>query len=82
MYESHSCACMCSAMAIFCAGLYNCLYVRVPGGSSLNEMSCAISASVLTLKVPVLLMIIGMILFSSIIVPCVCKACLSGSYML
>ena len=79
MYESHSCAWMCSAIAIFCDGFGSCLYVSVSGGSSLNETSFAISASVRTLKVPVLLMTIGMILISALILPCVCKACLSGS---
>jgi hypothetical protein len=58
IYESHYCVWMCSAIAIFCAGFRSCLYVRVSGGSSLNETSCAISASVRTLKMPVLLMTI------------------------
>ena len=66
MYESHSCAWMCSAIAIFCAGFGSCLYVRVSGGSSPNETSCAISA-------------IEMILISALSGPCVCSACLSGS---
>ena len=79
MYESHSCAWMCSAIAILCAGFGSCLYVRVYGGSSLNETSCAISASVRTLKVPVLLMTIGMILISALSVPCIYSACLRGS---
>ena len=61
MNESHSCAWICSAIAIFCAGFGSCLYVRVSGGSSVNETSCAISARVRTLKVPVLLMTIGII---------------------
>ena len=71
MCESHSCACTCRVMAICCAGLGNCLYVSASGGSSSKEMSCAISASVLTLNVPVLLMTIGMILMSALRVPCV-----------
>ena len=79
MYESHSCAWMCSAIANFCAGFGSYLYVRVSGGSSLNETSCAISASVRTWKVPVLLMTIGMILISALSVPCICSAYLSGS---
>ena len=29
IYVSHSCAWMCSVVAIFCAGLGSCLYVRV-----------------------------------------------------
>ena len=79
MYESHYCAWVCSAMAIFCASFVICLYVRVSGGSSLNETSCTISASVRTLKVPVLLMTIGMIIISALSVPCICSACLGGS---
>ncbi len=65
MYEIHSCAWMCNAIAIFCADFGSCLYVRVSGGRSLNGTSCAISASVRTLKVPVLLMTIGMIMISA-----------------
>jgi uncharacterized membrane protein YczE len=75
MYESHSCAWMCNAIAIFCVGFGSCLYVRVSGGSSLNETSCAISASVRTLKVPVLHMTIGMISISALSVPCIRSAC-------
>ena len=78
-YESHSCAWMCSAIAVFCADFGSCLFVRVFGGSSLNETSCAIYASVRTLKVPVLLMPIWMIMISALSVPCICSACLSGS---
>ena len=81
MWESHSCACTCRVMAICCAGLGSYLYVIASGGSSSRDTSCAISAKVLTLKVPVLLMTIGMILMSACSVPCVCSACLSGSYM-
>ncbi len=79
MYESHSCACMCSAIAIFYDGFGSCLYVRASGGSSLNETSCVISASVRTLKVPVMLITIGMIMISALSVPCICSYCLSGS---
>ena len=71
MYESYSCAWMRSAIGIFCAGVGSCLYVRVSGGSSPNETSCAISASVRTLKVLVLLMTIGMIAMSALSVPCI-----------
>ena len=81
MRESHSCACTCRVMVICCAGLGSCLYVIASGGSSSRDTSCAISAKVLTLKVPVLLMSIGMILISACRVPCVCRACLRGSYM-
>ncbi len=79
MYESHSCAWICSAIAIFCAGFGSCLYVRASGGSSVNETSCAISTRVRMLKVPVLLMTIGMIFISALSVPCICSACLRGS---
>ena len=81
MWESHSCACMCRVMDMCCAGLGNCLYVKASGCSSLKETSCAISARVLTLKVPVLLMTIGIILMSAWSVPWVRRACFSGSYM-
>ena len=81
MCDSHSCACMCRVMAICCAVLGNCLYVSASGGSSSKETSCAISARVLTLKVPVLLMTIGIILMSAFSAPYVCRACFSGSYM-
>ena len=74
-------ACMCRVIAICCAGLGSCLYVIASGGSSSRDISCAISARVLTLKVHVLLMTIGMILISPCKVPCVCRACLRGSYM-
>ena len=79
MFVSHSCAWMCSAIAILCAGLGSCLYVRVSGGFSLNETSCAISASVRTLKLPIRLITIGMITISALSVPCICSACLRGS---
>ncbi len=81
MCESHSFACMCRVMAISCAGLGSCLYVSASSGSSSKETSCAISARVLTLKVTVLLIIIGMILMSAWSVPWVYRACFSGSYM-
>ena len=81
MCESHSCACMCRVVALCCAGLGSCLYVIASGGSSSKVTSCAISARVLTLNVPVLLMTIGKILMSACNVPYVCRACFSGSYM-
>ncbi len=80
MCDSHSCACVRRVMAICCADLGNCLYVSACGGSSSKETTCAISARVLTLKVLVLLMTIGMILMSTWSVPWVCRACFSGSY--
>ncbi len=69
MCESPSCACTCRVMAICCAGLVSCLYVSVSSGSSSKDTSCAISARVFTLNVPVLLVTIGMILMSALIVP-------------
>ena len=69
MCDSHSYACMCRVVAICCAGLGNCLYVSASCGSSSKETSSAISARVLTLKVPVMLMTIGIILMSAWSVP-------------
>ena len=84
MRVSHSCACMCSAMAMSRAGGGSCLYVRVSGGSSWKEISCAIAASVLVWKDPVLLMTMGMISMSAFHSPVACMyiACLRGSYRL
>ena len=81
MWDSHSWACTCRVMAICCAGLGSCLYVIASGGSSSRDTSCAISAKVLTLKVPVLLITMGIILISVLSVPWVCRACFSGSYI-
>ncbi len=57
--------------------------MRASGGSSLKETSWAISARVLTLsvRVPSLLMKIGMILMTTLRVQWVSRACLRGSYM-
>jgi hypothetical protein len=38
MYESNSCAWMCSAIAIFCARFGSCLYVRVSGYKSMRSL--------------------------------------------
>ena len=57
----------------------SCLNVSSSGGSSVNETSCEISASILTWKVPVRLMTTGMTLMSAFRVPWVCRACRSGS---
>ena len=81
MWESHSWACTCRVIAICCAGLGSCLYVNTSGGSSSKDTSCAISARVLTLKVPIPLMTISIILMSAFSVPWFCRACFSGSYM-
>ena len=64
---------------LFFAGLGSCLQVRASGGSSLKEMSWAISASVLTLNVSVMLMTIGIIMTSAFMVPWIWRACLSIS---
>ncbi len=58
-----------------------CLKVSSSGGSSLNETSLAISASVLTWNVPVPLMTIGISLTSVLSVLCVWSASRSGPYM-
>ena len=77
--DSHSCACTWSAIVILLAVWGSCLNVSSSGGSSVNETSCEISASVLTWKVPARLMTIGMILMSAFKVPWVCRAWQSGS---
>ena len=82
MCESHSCACLCNVMAIRLACLGSCLKVIESGGSSEWETSCAISARVLKLNVPVLLITIGIIFMSALIVPCVWSASLCGSYIM
>ncbi len=69
MWESHSCACTCSAIVILLAVVVSCLQVSVSGVSSANETSWEMSASVLTWKLPVRLMTLGMILMSAIRVP-------------
>ena len=48
MWDSHSCACTWSAIVILLAVGGSCLNVSSSGGSSANETSCEISASVLT----------------------------------
>ena len=79
MWDSHSCACTWSAIVILLAVGGNCVNVSSSGGSSVNETSWEISASVLTWKVPVRLMTIGMILMSAFMAPWVCRACRGGS---
>ena len=79
MWDSHSCACTWSAIVILLAVRDSCLKVSPSGGSSVNETSCEISACVLTWKVPVRLMTMGMILTSAFRVPKVCSARRSGS---
>ncbi len=69
MWDSHSCACMCSAIVILLAVGDNCLKVSSSGGSSVNETSCEISARVLTWKVLVRLMTMGMIFIFAFRVP-------------
>ena len=79
MWDSHSCACACSAIVILFAVGSSCLNVSSSGGSSVSETSCEISDRVLTWKVPVRLMTMGIILTSAFRVPQVCNAYRSGS---
>ena len=67
----------CHIDSLSCGG--SCLKVSLSGGFSVNETSCEISARVLTWKVPVRLMTMGIILMSAFRVSLVCKACRSGS---
>ncbi len=69
MWDSHFCAYTCSAIAILLAVMGSCLKVSSSGGSSLKETSWAISATVLTWKVPVWLLTTGMIFTSAFRVP-------------
>ncbi len=69
IWDSHSCACTCSAIAILLAVMGSCLKVSSSGVSSLKETSWAISAKVLTWKVPVRLMTMGMIFTSAFRMP-------------
>ena len=69
IWDDHSWACTCRAVAIILAAFDSCLKVGSSGGSSLNETSWAISAKVLTLKVPVRLMIMGTIFTYAFRVP-------------
>ena len=73
MWESHSCACTCSAIVIRLAVVVSCLKVSVSGGSYANETSCEISASVFTWKLPVRLMTMGMILTSPLSLAVGCR---------
>ena len=79
IWDSNSYACTCSAIVIFLGVGGSCLKVSSSGGSSVNETSCEISVRVLTWKVPVRLMTMGMILTSAFREPWVCSACRSGS---
>ena len=69
IWDSHSCACTCSAIAILLAVRGSCLKASSSGGSYVNETSWAISARVFTWKVLVRLMTMGMILTSALKVP-------------
>jgi hypothetical protein len=75
MRVSHSCACMCSAMAIVCACVENYLYVRASSGFSLDDISWTISAMVCVWKLPVLLITIGIIFTCSRLLLCCRMAC-------
>ena len=69
IWDSHFCACTWSAIVILLAVGNNCLKISPSGGSSVNETSWEISARVLTWKVPVRLMTMGMILTSAFRMP-------------
>ncbi len=79
MWDSHFCAWTWRAIAIFCVGRASCLKVIASRGSFWKDTSWAISGSVLTLNVLVLLMTIGITFTFAFSVPCVRRACLSGS---
>jgi len=69
MWDSHFCACTWSAIAVLLAAGGGFLKARAFGGIYLNETSRAISASVLTWKVHVRLMTMGIILIFAFRVP-------------
>ncbi len=77
---SHSCACMCSDMAIVCACGGRDLYVRVSGGFSSKDTSWANSAIVLVWKLHVLFITIGITSTCSRSLLCCSTVCLSGAY--
>ncbi len=64
IWDSHYCVFTWSAIAILLAGTGSCLKVTSSGGSSLKDTSWAMFARVLTWRVPVRLMTIGIILTS------------------
>ena len=59
LWDSHSCACICSAIVVLLAVGGSCLKVSSSGGSFVNETSCEISARFFTWKAPVRLMTMG-----------------------
>ncbi len=69
IWDSHSCACTCSAIAIFLGVMGSCLKVSSRGGSSLKEISWEISANILTWKEPVRLMTMRIIFTSAFRAP-------------
>ena len=69
MGDSHSCACTWSVIAILLAVRGSCLKAISSGVSSLNETSWAISARILTWKVHVREMTMGIVLTSAFRVP-------------
>ena len=69
MWDSHSCACTWSYIVILLAVRGSYLKVSSSKGSSANETSWAISARVLTWKVLVRLMTMGIILTFAFRVP-------------
>ena len=66
MWDIHSYACTWSAIVIFLAVRGSCLKVISSRGSSVNETSWEIFARVLTWKVPVRLMTMGIISTSAL----------------
>ena len=78
---SHSCAWTYKAITVFCTFLGSCPYVRPPGGSSMGDISWAISASVCTWNDPVLLMTMGMISISPSHAPWSLIAWTRGAYL-
>ena len=77
--DSYSCACTWSAIAFLLVVVDCCVKVRSSGGSYWKETSWGISANVLTSKVPVRLMTMGIILTSAFRVPWVWSASRGGS---
>ncbi len=69
IWDSHSCACTYSAIAILLVVVGSCLKVSSFGGSSLKEPSWEISAKVLTWKMPVWLITMGIIFTYALRVP-------------
>ena len=78
---SHSCACMCSDMAIACACDGRDLYVALSGRFSFNDTSWAISTDVRVWKLFVMLITIDITSTCSRPLLCYCITCLSGAHI-